>query len=433
MKLSIFGLGYVGAVTAGCLARRGHHIVGVDVQPQKVDAFNEGVAPIVEPGLEELLRIAKEEGRLRATLSCEQAIAETEASILCVGTPSKVNGTLDLRFVRHVAGQVADALRKKVRQHTLIFRSTVLPGTTAQLVHEFFSDLTAVRLLDVLFYPEFLRESTAVADFEDPALVVVGTKNGAAPSPDVLKQLVVGPATVTDWATAEMVKYVCNYFHATKIAFANEVGRLGKQVGIDSRRVMELLCQDTKLNLSPVYLRPGNPFGGSCLTKDVRALAQHARQAGLNLPLLESLLPSNERHLQTLLSAITDSGAQEVAILGLAFKMNTDDLRESAMVEVAQILLGRGFKVRVYDPALQVGSLVGSNKRVIDAKMPHLSSLLCPDLATAVGSRGLILAAQRCASVEELKQCVTRQHHILDVNSWPELRELPAKYEGFCW
>ncbi len=433
MNISIFGLGYVGAVTAGCLARQGHGIVGVDVQPQKVESFNAGIAPIIEPGLEELLKTAKSKGRLRATQSCAEAIAETDISIVCVGTPSGVGGAPELSFVHGVVQQIAGALRRKLKSHALVLRSTMLPGSTGQMAREFLSDLTAVRLLQIFYFPEFLRESTAVTDFENPSLAVVGTRDGGKPSPELMKALFGEAAAVVDWPTAELVKYACNAFHATKIVFANEIGRLGKQMGLDARVVMGLLCQDTRLNLSPYYLEPGNPFGGSCLPKDVRALTNHARTHGLDLPVLEHLLPSNERHLQTLLSRITDFGLNEVCILGLSFKPNTDDLRESAMVELAQRLLGRGFKLRIYDPALNLAALVGANRRLIDTKMPHLSSLLCSDLGSALGREGLIVAAQKCASLAELKKWVTAQHHLLDVNGWPELRELPAKYEGFCW
>lgn len=433
MKISIFGLGYVGAVTASCLARQGHTIVGVDVHPAKVESFNAGVPPIVEPGLEELLKTAKAKGLLRATLSCEEAIAETDASIVCVGTPSKVTGALDLGFVRGVVEQIGDALRKKMKSHALILRSTMLPGSTESIAKEFLSDLIAVRLVQVFYYPEFLRESTAVSDFENPSLAVVGTRDGGKPPADLMTGLFGEKAAVVNWNTAEMVKYACNAFHATKISFANEIGRVGKQMGIDSRAVMELLCQDTKLNLSPYYMKPGNPFGGSCLPKDVRALTNHARMNGVSVPMLEHLLPSNERHLQSLLGLISESGQSEVVILGMTFKSNTDDLRESAMVEVAQTLLGRGFKLRIYDPALNLSALVGANKRVLDTKMPHLASQLCPDLKTALGTQGMVVVAQKCAPLAELKQFVTAQHQVLDVNGWPELRELSSKYEGFCW
>jgi GDP-mannose 6-dehydrogenase len=433
MNISIFGLGYVGAVTAGCLAKQGHTIVGVDVHPQKVASFNAGVPPIVEPGLEELLHTAKARGLLKATTSAEEAINQTELSIVCVGTPSKITGALDLSFVHGVVRQIADALRRKMKSHALVLRSTMLPGSTEAIVREFLSDLTAVRLLRVYYYPEFLRESTAVADFENPALTVVGTGDGGKPPAEMVKALFGTGAIAVNWAAAEMVKYACNAFHATKIAFANEMGRVGKQMGIDSRAVMELLCQDTKLNLSPYYMKPGNPFGGSCLPKDVRALINHARVNGLSLPMLENLLPSNERHLQSLLGLITESGHTEACLLGLSFKANTDDLRESAMVEVAQTLLGRGFKVRIYDPVLNLAALVGANKRLIDLRMPHLASLLCADLKTALGGQGVVIAAQKCAPLDELRRFVTAKHHVIDVNGWPELRELPGKYEGFCW
>jgi GDP-mannose 6-dehydrogenase len=236
-----------------------------------------------------------------------------------------------------------------------------------------------------------------------------------------------------DWSTAEMVKYACNAYHASKITFANEMGRLGKQLGIDARVVMDLLCRDTRLNLSPYYLKPGNPFGGSCLPKDVRALIDQARGNGVSLPMLENLLPSNERHLEGLLALVLASRKREACILGLSFKANTDDLRESAMVEVAQALLGCGFALRIYDPALNLAALIGANKRVIDTRMPHLASLLCPDLGMALGTGGVIIAAQKCATLPELKQYVTPQHHIIDVNGWPELKALPAHYEGLCW
>lgn len=433
MNISIFGLGYVGAVTAGCLARQGHSIVGVDVQPSKVEMFNAGLPPIVEPGLEDLLKSAKAQGRLRATTRCEEAINATEASIVCVGTPATPTGALDLTYVRGVVEEIGNALRRKTRSHALILRSTMLPGSTDALTQELLSDLMTVRLLQVYYFPEFLREGTAVADFEDPSLAVVGTRDGMKPPAELMQALFGPSSSVVNWKAAEMVKYACNAFHAAKITFANEIGRVGKQLGIDARVIMEILCRDTRLNLAPYYLKPGNPFGGSCLPKDVKALIHHARLRGMTLPMLENLLPSNERHLQALLGLITDSGLTEACILGLSFKSNTDDLRQSPMVDIAQALLGFGFKLRIYDPALNLASLVGANKRVIDVKMPHLANLLCPDLPTAVGQTGLIIAAQKCASIDELKRCVTPAHHIIDVNGWSDLSALPAKYEGFCW
>jgi GDP-mannose 6-dehydrogenase len=309
----------------------------------------------------------------------------------------------------------------------------MLPGSTAGIVGDLLADLEEAGRVNIFYYPEFLRESTAVADFENPSLVVVGSRDGSRPPEELMRSLFGESAAVVNWQTAEMIKYACNAFHATKIAFANEVGRAGKALGIDSQAVMALLCRDTKLNLSPYYMRPGNPFGGSCLPKDIRALTNCARQLGVSLPMIENVLPSNERHLQSLLQLIAETGEREAVILGLSFKANTDDLRESPMVEVAQTLLGRGYQLRIYDPALNLSSLVGANKRVVDVQMPHLASLLKPDLGSAVGERGVVVAAQKCASVTELKSFITARHHIIDVNGWAELRELPAPYEGFCW
>jgi GDP-mannose 6-dehydrogenase len=432
MKISVFGLGYVGAVTAGCLTEQGHQVIGVDVQAQKVEDFNRGQPNIIEPGLDALFWQAYGKGFLRATLVVKEAIVESEVSLVCVGTPSKQTGALDLSAVQAVTRQIADALRTARKRHVLIYRSTMLPGSTEQLVADFLSDLVADGSLEVLYYPEFLRESTAVADFRQPSLAVVGTREGGA-FPSELKSLLGEQTSAVTWRTAEMLKYACNAFHALKVAFANEIGRLSKPTQINAQTVMNLLCQDTRLNLSPYYLRPGNPFGGSCLPKDVRALGHWGRQQGLSLPVLENLLTSNQQHLQGLLHLIAERGSAEVVILGLSFKPNTDDLRESAMVEVAQNLLGHGYQLRIYDPQLNLARIVGSNRRMIDLKMPHLASLLKEDLGAALGGQGLVLAAQKCATVSELAKFLTPKHHIVDVNGWPELRGLGVSYEGFCW
>ncbi|MEO5804575.1 MAG: nucleotide sugar dehydrogenase [Verrucomicrobiota bacterium] len=434
MKISVFGLGYVGAVTAGCLTQQGHSIIGVDVSEQKVESLNRGQPPIIEPKLEELLLGAKQRNLLRATTNTSEAVMQTDASLVCVGTPSTNSGALDLHFVQQVTKQIADIICQQSKtNHVLIFRSTMLPGSTQKLVQDFCADAIRLHGLKIFYYPEFLREGTAVDDFLNPSLAVVGSQDGSRPPEEFMQQLFGANAAVVNWNTAEMVKYACNAFHAAKITFANEIGRLGKFLQIDATAVMSLLCQDKKLNLSPYYLRPGNPFGGSCLPKDVRAINHLGRHHGISLPLLENLIPSNEQHLRNLLGLIENSGRKEIVILGLSFKSDTDDLRESAMVEIAQTLLGRGFQIRIYDPQLNLAQLVGSNKRVIDTKMPHLASLLKGDLATALGTSGLIVAAQRCADVKELSKCITSEHHVIDVNGWNELRSLPCSYEGFCW
>ena len=432
MKVSIFGLGYVGAVTAGCLTKVGHTVVGVDVQAEKVESLASGVSPIIEPELDGLLAEAAKNGLLSATQNHEQAIETTDVSLVCVGTPSAENGELNLQFVQQVTGQIADTVRVSGKSHDLVLRSTMLPGSTQKIADDLLDDLLGSGKLRLFFYPEFLREGTAVADFDDPSLVVVGTHDGSA-FPKDLSPLFGADAPSVNWPSAEMIKYACNAFHATKVTFANEIGRIGKNMGVDSRSVMRLLCQDTRLNLSPYYLRPGNPFGGSCLPKDVRALTHEGRIGGEELPLLDSLLPSNEAHLTKLIELAKRLAKDRVTLLGLSFKSDTDDLRESPMVEVAQHLLGRGFELSIYDPQLNLAKLIGTNKRVIDEKMPHLASLLTSDLAAALGQSGLVIAAQKCIDLETLRPLITTEHTLLDVNGWPELRDLPAHYEGFCW
>ena len=432
MKVSMFVLGYVGAGTAGCLTKVGHTVVGVDVQAEKVESIASGVSPIIEPELDGLLAEAAKNSLLSATKNHEQAIETTDVSLVCVGTPSSQNGELNLQFVRQVIGQIADKVRISGKSHDLVLRSTMLPGSTQKIATDLLADLLESGKLRLFFYPEFLREGTAVADFDDPSLVVVGTHDGSA-FPNELSPLFRADAPAVNWPSAEMVKYACNAFHATKVTFANEIGRIGKNMGVDSRSVMRLLCQDTRLNLSPYYLRPGNPFGGSCLPKDVRALTHEGRRGGEELPLLESLLPSNEAHLAKLIELTKRLAKDRVTLLGLSFKSDTDDLRESPMVEVAQHLLGRGFELSIYDPQLNLAKLIGTNKRVIDEKMPHLATLLTGDLGAALGQSGLVIAAQKCIDLETLRPLITTEHTLLDVNGWPELRDLPAHYEGFCW
>jgi GDP-mannose 6-dehydrogenase len=433
MKIAVFGLGYVGTVTAACLAGRGHSIVGVDVQPEKTEALRRGEPSVIEPGVADLLGAAKAGGLLAATTDAAQAVRDCEASIVCVGTPSTPAGSLDLRYVHQVATEIAEALRREPKPHALVLRSTMLPGSTQRLVDELGLSGSDRREVEVLYYPEFLREGSGVADFETPSMSVVGTATGDPPNAAVQAALIPPGTTAVPWSSAEMIKYASNAYHATKVVFANEIGRLAKSFGVDGREVMELLCTDTRLNLSSYYLRPGNPFGGSCLPKDVRALVRRSRQLELDLPLLESLLHSNTRHLESLLGLVTETGQREVVILGLSFKAGTDDLRESPMVEVAQTLHGRGYELRIHDPTLNLRALVGSNKRLIETRLPHLASMLHDDLATAIGRSGVILAAQRVGPLEALAGLVTARHHVIDVNGWPELASLAAPYQGLCW
>ncbi len=437
MNVSIFGLGYVGAVTAGCLAERGHRVIGADVQQGKVDAFNAGLSPIVEPGLGALLAEARKAGLLAATTCAEEAVLQSESSVGCVGTPSLASGRLNLDFVRKVTEQIAEVLRASGKPHVILFRSTMLPGSTRALVAEFLADLTASGQVQVCYCPEFLREGTAVADFREPSLAVVGTEDGLVPAPPLAEELLGGRPGVLTWEEAELIKYACNYFHALKVGFANEIGRLGKLLGIDGARVMDAVCSDTRLNISRYYLRPGNPFGGSCLPKDVNALQSLARMEGVSLPLLEHTLDTNQAHLDWLIKLIAQEGGGTergaVGLLGLAFKADTDDLRESPMVALAETLLGRGYKVRIYDPQIELSRLTGANEVEIQRRMPHLASLLRPTAEEVVAECGSIVASQRCASVDSLRGVVRAEQRVIDVNGWRELSELPWRYEGLCW
>lgn len=438
MDISLFGLGYVGAVTAGCLAARGHRVIGVDPQARKVEALNAGRSPIVEPGLEELIAQGQASGRISATTDAAEAIAASDLSLVCVGTPSLPSGGLDLSHVRSVAGQIRDALeaRPKARPHTLIFRSTMLPGSTRLLARDFFGlgaeHPSATPLAEVFFYPEFLREGTAIRDFQEPSLTVIGRllpEQGLEGLEDFLDP----DARVADLESAELLKYCCNAFHATKVAFANEVGRLAKSLEVDGREVMDLLCADEVLNISRYYMRPGNPFGGSCLPKDVSALEIFAENRGVNLPLVQSLMTSNRKHLQNLLGLVERRESNEVVILGLAFKPDTDDLRGSAMVELASELAARGRQVRVYDPRIKPENLIGANEQLAQRKLPSLDQLLCGSLTEALGESGTVVAFNRCVDTALVVKGLREGHHVIDVNGWAGLADTPASYEGLCW
>jgi GDP-mannose 6-dehydrogenase len=432
MNVSIFGLGYVGAVTAACLTERGHWVIGADVQEAKVAAFNAGVSPIVEPSLPELMRMACEKGLLSATMNPTEAVQATDVSIVCVGTPSLESGRLNLDYVRKVTQQLAMAIKAKAARHVVIFRSTMLPGSTRSLVNDLF-DAEVLALCHVYYCPEFLREGTAVNDFREPSLCVVGTVDGAAPASDEALQLLGHHAEVLAWEGAELIKYSCNYFHALKVGFANEIGRMAKFLQVDGARVMDVVCKDVKLNISRYYMKPGNPFGGSCLPKDVSALSSLARMEGVNMPLLDNVLDTNDAHLDLLIKLITNKPSRRVGLLGLAFKSDTDDLRGSPMVAVAETLLGRGYTLSIFDPSLNLSRLLGANEVEIQRRMPHLASLLKDTAEEVIADCDVVVVSQKCVSIEALSTVVHAQQCVIDVNGWRELESLPWAYEGLCW
>ena len=414
MNISVFGLGYVGAVTAACLAQKGHRIIGVDLHAAKVAAFNQGISPIVEPGLDALLKSGSESRQITATLDAAEAVAQSDASIICVGTPSLPSGGLDLNFVLSVTTQIAQALSSLAKDHVIIFRSTMLPGSTRRIVREVLADLLQTGRLQIYYCPEFLREGTAVRDFDEPSLAVIGNEDGAAPVPEEIAGLLGGKPELLRWEGAEMIKYSCNYFHALKVGFANEIGRLCKQLGEDGKRVMQVVCEDRKLNISSYYMRPGAPFGGSCLPKDVSALHAFVRQQGLALPLLENTLATNAAHQQLFVQLIEGKQKRRIGFLGLA-------------------LYGRGHAISIYDPQINLSRLIGSNEQQIQQRMPHLAQLMKATPNEVLQNSDVIVVSQKCTTIEALLPDVRADQFVIDINGWEDLKSLPWQYDGICW
>jgi GDP-mannose 6-dehydrogenase len=391
----VLGLGYVGCVTAACLAHVGHRVVGVDRDQFKVDSVLTGRAPFFEPGLEDLVRDAVAAGRLSASVSLAEALADADVALICVGTPSEKNGNLGLEQLRRVAGEIAELLPGRTKPLVVAVRSTVYPGTCEEVV---LAALHGSPLVSVVSNPEFLREGAAVKDFMEPSLLVVGGSDPAAVArvASLYTSLPVEPSVVA-LRTAELIKYACNAFHAVKIAFANEIGALAGALGIDGAEVMDTLCRDRALNISRAYLKPGFAFGGSCLPKDLRALVYRASRLDLNLPLLEHVLPANDAQLQRAIQLALDLPGDRIGVFGLAFKENTDDLRESPVVLLLETLIGKGRKVRVYDPHIQIGEIYGSNQRYIMNAIPHIGNLVDETLDAMLSWCDHVLVAQKPA------------------------------------
>jgi GDP-mannose 6-dehydrogenase len=381
-RVAVFGLGYVGCVTAACLSRDGHSVIGVDVDRDKVAEVNAGVSPVSESGLDDLLRAEVQAGRLRATIDPEAAVAESDIALVAVGTPSAADGSVTYNVVEHVVQSIGEALLGSSRPYHVVIRSTLLPGILEERLRPRLESSSGRKIGENLLLsnnPEFLRESSAIKDYYNPPFVLVGVD--AASAAAQVRELYHSVETeyiVTDTRTAALVKYACNAFHATKIAFANEIGSLSQSMGADGHKVMDIVCKDHKLNISKAYLRPGFAFGGSCLPKDLRALTRFAEHEALRLNLLASVLPSNESHLKRALTVIRGIGHRKVGVVGLSFKAGTDDLRESPMVEIVETMIGWGLQVKIYDPNVMLGRLRGRNLAYIDRHLPHLAELLVP-------------------------------------------------------
>jgi len=437
MKLSVFGLGYVGCVSAACFARDGHEVIGVDINQIKVDIINSGRSPIVEPGIEELINEAVRAGRLHATTDTASAVADSDLSLVCIGTPSNHNGSLNLAYIKRACQQIGEALAAKTRFHIVVMRSTMLPGTIEQTVIptlEVFSGKRAGRDFGVAINPEFLREGTSIQDFNSPPFTLVGAddEDTAGPLARLYAKLN-APLLTVRVKEAEMVKYACNTFHALKVTFANEIGNICKAMNVDSHKVMEVFCKDTKLNLSPYYLKPGFAFGGSCLPKDLRAINYKARELDVDVPMLNSILASNRRQVERVVDTVLQTGRKQIGVLGLSFKSGTDDLRESPMVALIETLIGKGMKLSIYDRDVELARLFGANKEYIEREIPHISSLMCADLNAVIEQAEVIIIGKQEDEFGALAERLTNGRMVIDLVRLFDVQDNRPQYQGICW
>ena len=438
MNVSIFGLGYVGAVSLACLGRDGHQVTGVDIDDTKLELIRNGKSPIVESGILELVEEVVASGRIDVTNDAATAIANTELSFVCVGTPSLPNGDQDLRAMTRLAEQIGQALRDKDERHTVVIRSTVQPGTVENTVIPLLEEHSGKKAgegFSVCFQPEFLREGSSIKDYDNPPMTVVGSADDAATAQ--LRELFGSlpcQFIVTDIRTAETLKYACNTYHALKISFANEIGRICQALGADSHRVMNLLCEDKQLNISRAYLRPGFAFGGSCLPKDLRALLYMAKRDDVDVPMLAALLPSNRIHVEHALDLVLARGERSVGVIGLSFKSGTDDLRESPMVTLVEMMIGKGLKLRIFDPEVRVSRLIGANKRYIDEAIPHIGDLMCDSVEEAFEDAGTVIVGLSDRDILEKVYELNRPgQYILDLVGMDDSERVRGDFQGICW
>jgi GDP-mannose 6-dehydrogenase len=437
LNISVFGLGYVGTVSAGCLASEGHVVIGIDSLRAKVDLINSGQSPIIEAEIGEIVATTAQSGLLHATVDENDAVNQTDLSFVCVGTPSQPNGSLDLRYIRRVSEMIGKALRNKSSRHTVVIRSTILPGTMRRIVIpalEEFSGKKAGDDFGVCNNPEFLREGTAVNDFRNPPKTVIGQFDQV--SGDLLSTLyarLTAPLIRTDLETAEMVKYVDNSWHALKIGFANEIGNLCKSLSVDSHEVMNIFCQDQKLNISTAYLSPGFAFGGSCLPKDLRALTYTAKLRDIELPIIRAIVPSNDLQIAKGLQLITDRGNKKIGILGLSFKAGTDDMRESPMIEIIERLIGKGYDLRLFDKNVHLASLVGANRDFILNHIPHISKLIVPTIADVLSHAQTVVIGNKDRDFIDVPAQLREEQVLIDFARISNQRSGNGKYDGICW
>jgi len=437
MRISVFGLGYVGTVSAGCLADRGHQVIGVDPISAKVEGINQGRSPIIEADIGEIISRTVESGQLRATDDAAEAVHRTDLSFVCVGTPSQPNGNLDLRYILRVCEQIGAALREKRERHVVGIRSTVLPGTMRKIVMPILEETSQKRAgtdFGLCHNPEFLREGSAVRDFDAPPKTVIGECDPCSGEMlAALYQMLDAPLIRTTLETSEMIKYIDNSWHALKIGFANEIGNLGKALGVDVHEAMDVFCQDRKLNISCAYLMPGFAFGGSCLPKDLRALTYQAKMHDLELPILNSILASNERQIARGIRLITAKGNSRVGILGFSFKAGTDDLRESPLIELIESLIGKGYDLRIYDKNVSVAKLVGANRDFILNRIPHISRLMVGSIDAVLEHAQTIVIGNNDPDFKRVGGQLRSDQVLVDFVRVMNRGSHNGRYEGICW
>jgi len=437
-RISVFGLGYVGAVSLACLARDGHEMIGVDIDPGKLELLRDGRAPIVETGIQELMGAVVRGGSVAVTDSVRDAIRATDISFVCVGTPARQNGNQDLAAITRIAEQIGAQLPAKDSRHLIVIRSTVKPGTIQEVIQPALEKSSGLKMghdFSLCFQPEFLREGTSINDYDNPPLTVVGTEDDYAA--ETLRSLfghLPCEFIRTSVRTAEMLKYACNAFHAMKVTFANEIGRVSQASGVDPQEVMKLLCMDRQLNISSAYLRPGFAFGGSCLPKDLKALLYLARSKDVDLPMLSGILPSNAMHIEHAVEQVLSTQRRSIGMLGLSFKAGTDDLRESPLVLMAERFIGKGLQLSIYDPEVNIARLIGANRRFIEESIPHIASLMTDDVEQMVREADVLIVAMKSPEVLAALRTHTRSDQLLvDITALPDPKAQHARYQGVCW
>lgn len=437
-SISILGLGYVGTISLGCLAVEGHHIVGVDIDTAKLDLIRKGVSPVIEEGAQELMAEAVGSGRVEVTSDVSYAIQKTDMSFVCVGTPASSNGSQDLTAIHRIVAEIGEALKQSTSYHVVIIRSTVPPGTVEGVVKttiESHSGKKCGEGFGLCFQPEFLREGSSIKDYNNPPFTIVGgdSERSVNKVRDVFSHLP-GEFISTSVPAAEMLKYCCNVFHALKITFANEIGRISKALGVDPMEVMDLVCRDKHLNISPAYLKPGFAFGGSCLPKDLQGLLYLAKSRDVDLPMLAHVLPSNMVHIERAIDMVLSFGKRSVGLLGLSFKSGTDDLRDSPLVVLAERLIGKGMKLKIFDPEVNMARISGANRRYIDTAIPHISSLMVDRCEEAVtGSEVIIVGLADREIIDVLSSTSTASHIVVDLVGAKCKERITGTYHGLCW